>query len=454
MKTKKMMAIVAAAVMAMGAMAGCGSSPAADPDKGKVYFVNNKKEIVDQLEDLADQYTEETGVQVQVLTAADGYDNTLASELAKTEAPTMWSITGYPNFIKWKDYMEPVQDSAAFKLLTDEGKANSYQADGNYYTLPYAAEWYGIIYNKKIVNDYASKDYAVIDSADDIKDWDTFKAVVEDMQAHKDDLGIEGAMATPGLESSDLYRFASHMTRIPLFYEYKDNNTTFMPEIKGTYVDNYKALFDLEMNNCPTPRTLLTSKTYEDVTAEFSLGEVAFYPNGVWAYTQVKDNEVTDEDLGMLPYFMGIPGEEEYGPAGIYDASWAVNKNASEKDKQATFDFIEWLFSSDEGKKVMSQDMGFAVPSTAYGDEDQPDNPLTAAAREYETNGVPMVRSFSTLDAWGEGVQNALVEYANQTGDWDAVADAYTNGWAKEWKTFEDTNGVLPEATTLNGDEQ
>lgn len=63
--------------------------------------------------------------------------------------------------------------------------------------MPYAAEWFGIIYNKKIVNDYASKDYAVIDSADDIKDWDTFKAVVEDMQAHKDDLGIEGAMATP-----------------------------------------------------------------------------------------------------------------------------------------------------------------------------------------------------------------------------------------------------------------
>lgn len=111
------------------------------------------------------------------------------------------------------------------------------------------------------------------------------------------------------------------MTRIPLFYEYKDNNTTFMPEIKGTYVDNYKALFDLEMNNCPTSRTLLTSKTYEDVTAEFSLGEVAFYPNGVWAYTQVKDNEVADKDLGMLPYFMGIPGEEKYGPAGIYDAS-------------------------------------------------------------------------------------------------------------------------------------
>ena len=449
MRTTKIIAVAAALVLSTGALAACGSSTAnVDPNKGKVYFINNKKEIVDQLEDLASEYTKETGVQVKVLTAADGYDNTLASELAKTDAPTMWSITGYPNFAKWKDYMEPVQDSDAYKLLTDEGKANSYKADGNSYTLPYAAEWYGIIYNKKIVSDYASKDYAVIKSADDIKDWDTLKKVAEDMQKHKDDLGIKGAFVSPGLETSDGYRFASHMTRIPLFYEYRDNNTTFMPEIKGTYVDNYKALFDLEMNNCATPRTMLTSKTYEDVTSEFSLGEAVFYPNGVWAYTQIKDNEVADEDLGMLPYFMGIPGEEDYGPAGIYDASWAVNKKASKKDRQATLDFIKWLFSDPKGKKAMAKDMGFAVPSTAYGDEDQPANPLTKAARAYEKKGK-MVRSFSTLDAWGEGVLNALVEYVNGTGDWKKFDDKYVNGWKSEWQTFDKTLGMMPQASKI-----
>lgn len=56
--------------------------------------------------------------------------------------------------------------------------------------MPYAAEWYGIIYNKKIVNEYAKKDYAVIQSDADIKDYDTLKKVVEDMNKHKDDLGI------------------------------------------------------------------------------------------------------------------------------------------------------------------------------------------------------------------------------------------------------------------------
>lgn len=448
-KQIKAIAAIAALSMMAGTLAACGGSTA-DPNKGKVYFVNNKAEVVDQLDDLAKEYTKETGVEVKVLSAASNYDNTLASELAKSDAPTMWSITGYPNFAKWKDYMEPVDDSAAFELLTDEGKANSYQADGKHYTLPYAAEWYGIIYNKKIVNEYASKDYAKIKSDKDIKDYDTLKEVVEDMQKHKDDLGIEGAFSSPGMDSSNGYRWASHMTRIPLAFEYRDNNTTFMKEIKGTYVDNYKDLFDLEMNNSPTTRSMLTSKTYEDVTSEFALGQVAFYTNGVWAYTQIKDNDVADEDLGMLPYFMGIPGEEDYGPAGIYDASWAVNKNASDKDKQATFDFIEWLFSSDEGKKAMSQDMGFAVPSTAYGDDDQPANPLTKAARAYITAGKPSVRSFSTLDAWGQGVLDALVEYVNETADWSKVRDAYVNGWKTEWDTEEKTIGMLPEATAFD----
>ena len=98
----------------------------------------------------------------------------------------------------------------------------------------------------------------------------------------------------------------------------------------------------------------------------------------------------------MLPYYMGIKGEEESGPAGVYDASWAVNKNASDKDKQATLDFIKWMVTDDEAKKILSQDMGFSVPFTTFdGDEFQPDNPLTKIARSYAADGKTEVRSFT-----------------------------------------------------------
>ena len=90
---------------------------------------------------------------------------------------------------------------------------------------------------------------------------------------------------------------------------------------------------------------------------------------------------------------MGIKGEEDCGPVGVYDASWAVNKNASEKDKKATLDFIKWMITDNEAKKILSKDMGFSVPFTTFTDDYQPDNPLTEAARAYSNDGKTEVRS-------------------------------------------------------------
>ena len=276
--------------------------------------------------------------------------------------------------------------------------------------------------------------------------------MAESINEHKDDLGVDGAFATPGLDASDTYRFAAHMGRIPLYYEYKDMNTTFSKTIKGTYLDNYKDLFDLELETSPTDPSLVSSKTYDDVTSEFALGQVAFYPNGVWAYTQIKGNEVADDDLGMLPYYMGIKGEEETGPAGVYDASWAVNKNASDKDKQATLDFIKWMVTDDEAKKILSQDMGFSVPFTTFdGDEFQPDNPLTKIARSYSADGKTEVRSFTVPDQqWQDDVAAALIEYAQGTGDWSKVKSAYVDGWSTEWNNNEESLGSIPQAQKFN----
>lgn len=440
--------VAVAASLAMGfSLAACGSN-SADSDKGHVYFMNNKAEVVDQYKELASMYTKKTGMKVDVQTGAAGtYDATMTSELAKSNAPTMFNVSGFDQFAKYQKYVEPLQDTDVFKMLNDEGKAYSYIIDGNSYTLPYAAEWYGIIYNKKIIKDYAAKDYAVIKSADDIKDYKTLKAVAQSIQQHKDDLGLDGAFATPGLDSSDTYRFTAHMGRIPLYYEYKDMNTTFSKTIKGKYLDQYKDLFDLELKNSPTDAGLISSKTYDDVTSEFALGKVAFYPNGVWAYSQIKGNDVADDDLGMLPYYMGIKGEENSGPAGVYDASWAVNKNASEKDKKATLDFIKWMVTDDSAKKILSQDMGFSVPFTTFTDKFQPNNPLTAAARAYTEAGKTEVRSFTIPDQqWQDDLASALVEYAQGTGKWDKVKSAFVDGWSTEWANNEESLGSVPEA--------
>ena len=439
-------------VAMVSTMAACGSSGSSS-DTGHVYFLNGKTEAADDFKDLAAEYTKETGVEVQVSTSsAAEMDATMASELAKSEAPTMCGISGYDDFTKYKTYMEPLQNKKIFSLLNDSGKANSFKDADTAYTLPYAAEWYGIIYNKKIIKSYCSKSYSLIDSDTDIINWDVFSKVVKDIQAHKDDLGIEAAFATPSLDASASYRFSAHLSRIPIFFEYKDADTTFEPELKGTYLRNYKDMVDLQVQNSPTQATMLSSKSVDDVTGEFALGQVAFYTNGVWTYSGIRNNDVSDDDIGMLPsYFIGIDGEEQYAPPSIYDAAWAVNKKANEKNKKATLEFIKWMVTSDKGREALSKEMGLSVPFKGFDNAQyQPDNRLTTLARQWESDGKKPLRSFAIPGMqWEDSITNALVEYTQGTGDWDGVKKAYLDEWKTEWANNKKATGLLPEATTF-----
>ena len=149
--------VAIAATLAMGtSLAACGGS-SADSSKGHVYFMNNKAEVVDQYKELASMYTKKTGVQVDIQTGAAGtYDATMNPNWPRTTHQHV-QRRGFDQFAKYQKYVEPLQDTDVFKLLNDTGKAYSYTIDGNSYTLPYAAEWYGIIYNKKIIKDYCAK---------------------------------------------------------------------------------------------------------------------------------------------------------------------------------------------------------------------------------------------------------------------------------------------------------
>lgn len=148
-RTLKTIVAVLSALALTTSLAAC-SSDSTDSSKGHVYFMNNKPEVVDQYKQLADMYTKETGVKVDIQTGASGtYDATMTSELAKSNAPTMFSISGFDQFAKYQKYVEPLQDTELFKLLNDEGKANSYTIDGKSYTLPYAAEWMALFTTRK-----------------------------------------------------------------------------------------------------------------------------------------------------------------------------------------------------------------------------------------------------------------------------------------------------------------
>ena len=67
------------------------ASTGLDVYKRQVYYLNFKPEADEQWQELAKEYTDETGVPVTVVTAAaNQYETTLKSEMGKSEAPTLF----------------------------------------------------------------------------------------------------------------------------------------------------------------------------------------------------------------------------------------------------------------------------------------------------------------------------------------------------------------------------
>ena len=335
MRMKKATAFGLAALMAATMIPAVPAMAKGDDSEGSVYYLNFKPEQADQWSDLAKKYTDETGVPVTVVTAASGtYESTLKSEMAKDEVPTLFQVNGPVGLASWKDYCYDLKDSDVYKNVESDDfvlKDDSGAVDG----IAYVIETYGIIYNKALLKKYCEMDGAVIKSADEINNFETLKKVADDIQAKKDDLGVDGAFTSAGFDSSSDWRFKTHLANLPIYYEYKEDGITSTDAIKGTYLDNFKNLFDLYITDSTCEPSLLSSKTIDDANAEFGLGEAVFYQNGTWAYDNIKDNEVADEDMGMLPIYIGVDGEEDQGLCTGSENYWCVNKKADEKDIQA-----------------------------------------------------------------------------------------------------------------------
>ncbi len=462
---KKLLSAVLSATMVASMLAGCGSSEPANTQTtteekqttaaetkaadtaaetkteetvaagtGKVYYLNFKPEQAQAWEALAAKYTEETGVEVAVQTAASGtYESTLKSEMAKTDAPTLFQVNGPVGLATWNDYCYDFAGSDVYAELKSDDFALK---DGDAVKgIAYVVETYGIIYNADILNDYFTKDYAVVKSVDEINSFDQLKAVADSIQENKDDLGVKGAFTSAGMDSSSDWRFKTHLANLPIYYEYQADGIGSTDAIKGTYLDNYKAIWDLYITDATCAPTVLSSKTGEDSVAEFALGEAVFYQNGTWAYGDLSNAGMSDESLGMLPIYIGAEGEENQGLCTGSENYWCVNKNASEEDIQATLDFLKWVVTSEEGCTSLSSEMGFVCPFKAF-DNYPASNPLINIANDYVSNGKTSVAwTFTTMpsEEWKNGVGSALLEYAQGTGDWDAVVTAFVDGWATEY---------------------
>ena len=322
MKLKKVLALTMVATMAVGAFVGCGNSKdggdSAKSDSGKVYYLNFKPEADDAWQALAKEYTKETGVDVTVVTAASNkYEETLMAEMSKSEAPTLFHVNGPVGLKNWKDYAMDLSDTDVYKNLNGDEYALK---DGDEVKgIAMAVETYGIITNTKLLKEAG---YTV----DDIQSFDDLKKVAEDITARKDELGF-AAFTSAGMDDSSDWRFKTHLSNLPIYFEYQDENETSTDAIKGTYLDNYKNIFDLYINNATCDPKELASKTGDDSEAEFINGEAVFFQNGSWEYGNVVgDKKLSADDVTMIPIYIGVGDEANQGLCTGTENYWCVMK--------------------------------------------------------------------------------------------------------------------------------
>ena len=433
MNAKKILSLSMASAMAAALLAGCGSTAAASSTAestgtaaaaaGKVYYLNFKPEQDEDWKALAAKYTEQTGVPVEVVTAASGqYETTLMSEMAKSDAPTLFQVNGPVGLANWKDYCYDLTGTPVAGELTSDAYALK---DGDATLgIAYVIESYGIITNKTLLE---KAGYTV----DDIQSFADLKKVAEDITARKDELGFD-AFTSAGMDGSSDWRFKTHLANLPIYFEYQEDGISSTDAIKGSYLDNYKNIFDLYINNATCDPKELAGKTGDDSRNEFLAGEAVFFQNGSWEYNNlVGDGKFSDDDVTMIPIYVGAGDEANQGLCTGTENFWCVNKEAPEEDIQATLDFIYWCVSSEEGTKAMA-DMGFVIPFKAAQESNnvfvKADTELTAAGK------TPVSWNFTTMpsEEWKNGVGSALTAYAAGTGDWNGVVTAFVDGWATE----------------------
>ena len=240
------------------------------------------------------------------------------------------------------------------------------------------------------------------------------------------------------MSSDSSWRFTGHLANLEYYYESVEDPAAWEScpaTITGKYMQNYKNLWDLYINNSATNPADLAAGGF-DAQAEFAEGKAVFYSQGNWEWSALQEKGMNADDLTMIPYYCGVDGEEKAGLNCGTENCWAVNAEASEEDIQATLDFMYWMVTDADASRLLVDSFG-VMP---YKQAVESTNPFLKIANEYTEEGnyvMPWVTNFQpNVDAYREALVAAMNQYdADQTdANWELVKTAFVDGWAVQYQ--------------------
>lgn len=427
MKKNKVFSVVFVFILLLSvALVGC-SSPSTGTKKdtkGNVTLdvFQFKVEFKGQFESLAKKYeSEHKGVKINVTTVGGGqdYGAALKSKFASGKEPAIYNIGGPQDVADWQKKLADLSDTKAAKAAL-KGTLDGVTTDGKVLGLPYNQEGYGFIYNKAVF------EKAGIDPAS-ITSYIALENAVKTIDSKKKELGLKAVFALPAKET---WVTGLHLSNAFLAPEFDNNvlNSFNAKQVEFKYADTFKKVLDLQNTYSAQPTVSLDYS--QQVEELFSLQKVAMIQQGNWVYGSIAgiDQKFADNGIGILP----IPVEgykEDSIPVGI-PMYWGVNSNKDKNTVAAAKEFIDWLYTSDEGKNAVINDFKF-IPAYNGFDASQIKDPLSKEIYQYAQNGKTIGWVFMGYPTgWGQdqlGVQ--IQKYLSKQTSWDDLIKTVKKSW-------------------------
>src|SRR5690625_4109000 len=384
-----------------------------------------KVEVKDQLEALVKQYEDEhPNVSINVKTVGGGndYGASLKAAFASGEEPDIFNIGGPSDLAEYRDNLADVSDTKAVEEALD-GVLATVQEGDEIVGLPSNQEGYGLIYNKRIL------DGAGI-NPDEILTYDDLEKAVESLDSQKEDLGIEAVFALPGKEAWVLGDHIANMFIAPEFNN--DINEAYVADtIPFEKSDEFKRYIDLQNQYSVQP--VLSLDYSQQVEQLFSLEDVAFIQQGNWVYNSIydMDPDLAENNIGIMP--VPVEGFEGKIPAGV-PMYWAVNSESDDNVVQASKDFLDWMYTSEEGKTAVLEELKF-IPAYKNYDASKIADPLSQIIYEYAEAGDTIegwVYSAAPT-GWTQEVLGANIQkYLGDAISWEEALDNSREKWEAE----------------------
>ena len=421
-RMKKTIALLLALVMVF-ALAACGSKDnasgsdggdAAAPSGDGLTIFNSKMEIQSQMEEMAERYSEEKGIPVEVYYSSDTVAAHMSTRYASNEPYALAMVDAKDIYSLGPEH---AVDLSGEQWVGDTTQAIS--VDGKVLGFPVCVEARGLLYNGDAIKEATGKDF----DPSTIKTTGDLRALLEAIAA--------GGMELPvGLQKEDWSLGAHYFAEI---YEMQQDPDAFIAGIKDGSV---KLADDPVFNAMMDTFDLLMEYKYakdapisaEREVTEMMLaeGDLCFKFGGNWDWSNMVETDYT-ENLGMMPVpsALGDYNEMLVGGGSKY---FFVDNSVSEEQQQMAKDFLNWLVYDEEGQDFLVNECAL-VP--AFSNITLPvSDPLGASVKEFADAGK-LVGNYNYLpDDHYAKIGASFQKYLAGQVDRAGFADEVTAYWA------------------------